>query len=280
MLKERVITAVILVAFFLAGLLLLSPFAFSVAIAVIVTYAAWEWSDLAGLEASSRWLYVLAIAAALFLVAHLMALLPSAYVVNVTVAKTLLASGCLWWLIALSLVRSYPDSVSLWSSKFVRSLMGFFVLVPTWVAVTTLIHQPDGVRLVLLVILIVVLADVGAYFVGRKFGKTKLAPRLSPAKSWEGFFGGLGANVVLILLLGVSLGLSASAWGWLALVVLLTSMISVLGDLLESMLKRFRGIKDSGNILPGHGGVMDRVDSLSAALPVFTLVYLLSNLSF
>ncbi len=280
MLKERVITAVVLVALFLLGLLFLTPLQFSVVIGVIVSYAAWEWSDFAALDKAWRYAYVAIVALALLLAGLLMDVTAGTLAINLGVAKAFLTTGCLWWLVAFFMVISYPGSENIWGSKLARSLMGLLVLVPTWVAVATLIHQPDGVWLMLLVILIVVLADVGAYFTGRKFGKNKLAPRVSPAKSWEGFFGGLAANVLLIFVLGASFGFHPSGWLLLAMTVLLTSMFSVLGDLLESMLKRYRGIKDSGSILPGHGGVMDRVDSLSAALPVFTLAFLVSKLSF
>ena len=120
-------------------------------------------------------------------------------------------------------------------------------------------------------------ADVGAYFAGRKFGKHKLAPNVSPGKTWEGVFGGLATTLMIAFLAGLfledktSLSLSAQQWAILFLVTLLVTAVSVVGDLIESMVKRHRGIKDSSNLLPGHGGVMDRIDSMTAALPVFAL---------
>ena len=279
MLKQRIITALIIVAFFLAGLFLLTLQSFSVAIGLIVVYAAWEWSDMAGLSSRFwRISFVGSMAVMLAVTAGLTGFLLQSGP-NIEVAKVFLLTGCLWWLVAFFLVRGYPGNEILWGSCWVRSIMGALVLLPTWVAVTALIHLDNGTWLLLLAILIVVLADVGAYFTGKRFGKNKLAPGVSPGKTWEGFWGGMASNLVLALVLGATLGLSISAWGWLMLVIMVTSAASVLGDLLESMLKRHRGIKDSGTILPGHGGVMDRVDSLSAALPVFALLYLSTNLN-
>jgi phosphatidate cytidylyltransferase len=118
---------------------------------------------------------------------------------------------------------------------------------------------------------VVVLADSGGYFVGRKFGKRKLAPAVSPGKTWEGFFGGFFTNLVVAL---VVIGVSDIAWQWVLAIIIPTSLISVLGDLLESMVKRHAGVKDSGTLLPGHGGIMDRVDAMAAAAPVFALAYI------
>jgi len=131
--------------------------------------------------------------------------------------------------------------------------------------------------LIFFVVLIVALADIGAYFSGRKFGKHKLASNVSPKKTWEGLFGGVATNILLVVVLGVFLKLDSDQWLILLGLVMITVLASVLGDLLESMIKRHRGIKDSGNILPGHGGILDRLDSLTAALPVFTLVFIYSN---
>ncbi|TNF04445.1 MAG: phosphatidate cytidylyltransferase, partial [Gammaproteobacteria bacterium] len=115
---------------------------------------------------------------------------------------------------------------------------------------------------------------------GRRFGRHSLASSVSPKKTLEGLLGGVLANVSLVVILGLWLGLPLQQWALFGCVVLVTVLVSVLGDLLESMVKRHRGIKDSGNILPGHGGVLDRIDSLTAALPVFALIFISSGLQF
>jgi phosphatidate cytidylyltransferase len=172
------------------------------------------------------------------------------------------------------LVQGYPSSGVLWGHGILRLLMGTLVLIPTWVALVYVRQQDNGAWLVLLLMLIVALADSGGYFVGRRFGKHKLAPAVSPGKTWEGFAGGLAANCLLALLLAQSLNVNVLIM--LALAVP-TSLVSVLGDLLESMVKRHAGVKDSGAILPGHGGILDRVDGITAGAPVFALALLASG---
>jgi phosphatidate cytidylyltransferase len=128
--------------------------------------------------------------------------------------------------------------------------------------------------LILLIVAVVASADIGGYFTGRAWGKHKLKPAVSPGKTWEGFAGGVAANILLALVLWQVTGSNLVI---LLAIILPTSLVSVLGDLLESMVKRHRGIKDSGALLPGHGGVLDRVDSLTAAAPVFALALLASG---
>lgn len=185
----------------------------------------------------------------------------------------------LWWCICFLLVRSYPAGSEKWGSLPARAVMGLLVLVPAWVGLNHLRtggfqfgDSTSNLLLILYVFCVVWVADIGAYFAGRAFGKAKLAPRVSPGKSWAGVWGGLVA--VGVFALGISVLASAGALETLLLVAasLVTGFVSVLGDLLESMLKRFRGIKDSSQLLPGHGGIMDRIDSLTAAIPVFALI--------
>jgi phosphatidate cytidylyltransferase len=162
-------------------------------------------------------------------------------------------------------------------SKLVFALVGALVLLATWVALVEMQAQSPGLLLAMMAI--VWIADTAAYFAGRRFGRRKLAPSISPGKTWEGVYGALLAVAIysgLLLLFAHDLGYTralsvASAAVWLAAVLLL-AVLSMVGDLFESQLKRQRGIKDSGNILPGHGGVLDRIDALTAAMPAAALV--------
>lgn len=280
MLKERIITALVMAALFLAALFLLSPYGFSLLMGLVVIYAAWEWSDLSGLARPILRLgYVIALAG--LLLACVWYLGFSASVMpQVDKGHALLVATTPWWAVALLWVQGYPSSAILWGSRVVRAVMGVLVLVPTWVAAVLLVYGNNGPWMILLVVAIVALADIGAYFSGRRFGRHSLASSVSPKKTLEGLLGGVLANVALVVILGLWLGLPLQQWALFACVVLVTVLVSVLGDLLESMVKRHRGIKDSGNILPGHGGVLDRIDSLTAALPVFALIFISSGLQF
>jgi phosphatidate cytidylyltransferase len=270
MLKQRIITGVLLVLAIFAALAYLSTPGLTGFIAGAFLLAAWEWANLSGFEHKlGRGLYVLACAAVMALVTWQSVLLAEQ---NTLVLRDIFVAACLWWAIALLWVKTYPTSAVLGGSKGARSVIGILVLVPAWLALSYLRFLADGVYLILVVIGLVVAADVGAYFTGRAFGNAKLAVAVSPGKSWAGFWGGLASCVSLMAILwqiwpdGMPIGLVASL-----ILALVTGLASVLGDLLESMVKRHRGIKDSGNILPGHGGIMDRIDSITAAAPVFAL---------
>ena len=274
MLKQRIITAVLIVLALLAALAYLSMPILSGVFAFIVLLAAWEWSDLSGFSAkTSRLAYVFVCGALMAAAAWKTALFST---VNQAEVKEIVIAASLWWAIALLWVKSYPLSAGLWGSRWMRGFMGLLVLAPAWLALCYLRSLDGGVWLILLVIALVASADIGAYFVRRAFGKAKLAPAVSPGKSWAGFWGGLASSILLVTILWVALGKMSPAAipiGLLPLLCLVTITVlaSVLGDLLESMVKRHRGIKDSGQLLPGHGGIMDRIDSITAAAPVFAL---------
>lgn len=277
MLKQRIITAVFIVGALLAALLLLPPPALTLLFGALVALAAWEWANLSGLGATwQRLAYSALCVAAITAVAWHSDLLSGS--ADRAVVKEWLRVACVWWAIALLWVRSYPGSAALWGSTAMRGLIGLLVLVPTWLALSYLRLYADGVALILFVIALVAAADTGAYFAGRAWGKAKLAPRVSPGKSWAGFWGGLTASLCLAALVwfawpgGMPIELQA-----LLPLAAVTALASVLGDLLESMVKRHRGVKDSGALLPGHGGIMDRLDSLTAATPVFTLGLILAG---
>lgn len=259
MLKQRIITALVLLPLALGGFFLLEGVAFALFIGLVVSLAAWEWAQLAGLIAQSQRVGYAALVALLLAGLYLLPAL----------ALPLIAVAVLWWLLALLLVLGYPQSSRYWSTAPVRLLIGLLVLLPAWQGLLLLKQWPLGNGLILAVMLLVWAADIGAYFSGRAFGRRKLAPQVSPGKSWEGVYGGLLACLLLTLGVGLqrqwSLGELLLALAGTVLLVL----VSVLGDLTESMFKRQAGVKDSSNLLPGHGGVLDRIDSLTAAVPLF-----------
>jgi phosphatidate cytidylyltransferase len=274
-LKQRVVTAIVIAVVFFSALFFSSPYSFSLMTAVVVVYAAWEWSNLAGFSCKLiRLFYALSLAVLLIVSGYVLGLSDSS-TLDLAVGKTLMSWLVPWWAIALLWVQGYPSSALLWGSSWARALIGYLVIVPAWLAMVILIHANQGEWLIMIVVLIVAFADIGAYFSGRAFGKHKLAINVSPKKTWEGLVGGVVANLIFVAVLLVAL--NVDHWPMLLGLVMITVLASVLGDLLESMVKRHRGIKDSGNILPGHGGILDRLDSLTAALPVFTLVYLFSG---
>lgn len=267
MLKQRIITALILLPIALGGFFLLSGGVFALFIGLVVSLGAWEWARLAGLHGMLARVAYAIVVAALLLVLYLVPAL----------APWVLGAALLWWLVAIWLVLGYPRSGSFWAGSPAGLLIGLVVLLPAWQALVLLKSWPLANWLILAVMVLVWAADIGAYFAGKAFGRRKLAPSVSPGKSWEGFWGGLAASLLLTLLVGLqqgwqSMGLLFCLVGAAAVVA-----ISVIGDLTESMFKRESGIKDSSNLLPGHGGVLDRIDSLTAALPVFAILLWLAG---
>ncbi|KXS52360.1 MAG: phosphatidate cytidylyltransferase [Marinobacter sp. T13-3] len=267
MLKTRIITALILAPIAIGGIFFLPPLGFALFTGAVITLGAWEWANMSGIEGQpGRVAYALAFAALLYGLRHLPAM-------------EVLWLSVLWWLVCFALVCRYPAGSDRWGSSWLRAVMGVFVLVPAWTGLNHLRtaelqfgEASNSLLAILYVLFVVWVADIGAYFAGRAFGKAKLAPRVSPGKSWAGVWGGLAAVVVLAVVTSLLASASASQTLLLVLASVVTGLVSVLGDLLESMMKRFRGIKDSSQLLPGHGGVMDRVDSLTAAIPVFALL--------
>ncbi|AWF82189.1 phosphatidate cytidylyltransferase [Microbulbifer sp. A4B17] len=276
-LKQRIITALVLLALFMGVLFLLPMQWFSLIFVAVILLAGWEWANLSNLNRALRFVFLAALGLTLMVTAQ--------YVFSMNFndpdidrGRQILAVACGWWALAFLWVQSYPSSAALWGNRWVRGLIGLVVLVPTWLSLVVLRGLDHGAWLVLYVVAIVAAADVGAYFVGRKFGKRKLAREVSPGKSWEGFFGGLGACLILALVTSYLFELPLKNTVLFTFGVLVTALASVIGDLVESMFKRHRGIKDSSHMLPGHGGILDRIDSLSAALPVFTMAALASEL--
>ena len=233
MLKQRVITAMVLLPVALGSIFWAPTAVFAVLIGGVILMGAWEWTNFMGL--SSPWPR-------------------AAYLVAIA-------------LVALIMVVTHPQYESVWGKRSIIGAIGFLVMIPAWRGLVEL--QALNPLIVLYVMCLVWVADTGAYFAGRRWGKRKLAPTVSPGKSIAGLLGGLVLTIALALFAGYDLSLTNVQMWWLIVLTLITALASVLGDLLESMMKRFRGIKDSGTLLPGHGGILDRIDSLTAALPVF-----------
>lgn len=253
MLRTRLITAVISLAILGAVIFAVPAVVALSVLGLLVLAGAWEWSGFLGLAATSgRISYVALIAA---MMAAMTFVIPEQ-------SELLLGAACVWWLAAFMWTFFFPTPIP----AAVRWVCGALVLVPLFVALQVL-YRLDPL-LLLFSLLIVWAADVGAYFVGRRFGRVKLAPSISPGKTWEGVFGGLIVVVILTVV-----------WAHfrdLGLAVLLpfclgVAALSIVGDLTVSMFKRTAGLKDSGNLFPGHGGVLDRVDSISAAAPLFVI---------
>jgi phosphatidate cytidylyltransferase len=257
-LRNRVLTAVVVGALLLAVVLWL-PAKWTVGVmTLLVLVGAWEWSAFLLLGAPAlRIAYVLLVAA----------LLLGAWRVSATPEgrDLLLSVAVLWWLSALLWIAFAPRRVAPWSA----GAAGVLALVPAWLALVRLrLALPHGAQWVLFVLLLVWVADIGAFFCGRRFGRIRLAPNVSPGKTWEGVLGGIAVSAVVAI--------AGSLWFHVPLAAFLPLCLtavgfSIIGDLTESLLKRFAGVKDSGRVFPGHGGVMDRIDSLTGAAPVLLL---------
>lgn len=277
MLKQRVFTAIAMAIAFLAGVLFLSIPTLALTFVVVVALGAWEWAPLAGLEnALARAAYVLLVVLGCGALYFNLSLGDSPRRADV---QPLLGVACLWWCFALLWVRSFPGSAVLWRSRLMRMVMGLMVLLPAWMAAVYLLSFQRGGVLMATLVLLVATADIGAYFIGKRFGRHKLAPAVSPAKTWEGFWGGMIAVVVVTLVIWSILPAQFDHIGMAAAIAvgLATALTSVLGDLTVSMVKRESGVKDSSSLLPGHGGLLDRLDSLCGAAPTFALALLLAG---
>jgi phosphatidate cytidylyltransferase len=263
-LQRRVLTASLLAPVSILAVLALPANAFALVLSLVLLGAAWEWATLAGLAApAGQGAYVALLGAVLPLVQ--VGLPPAALVPWLT----LISLG--WWLLALYLFRLQGIPLAQGLSPTVM-LAGPVVLGSPWLAISHL-HgaSPRGPLLVLFLFVLIWTADIAAFFTGRRWGKTKLAPVLSPGKTRAGVYGAAAGAAVLGLALGLILELSPPAVLGSLVLCLATALISVVGDLFESFLKRRRGLKDSGTLLPGHGGILDRIDSLLAAAPLFVL---------
>jgi phosphatidate cytidylyltransferase len=258
MLGQRIITAVGLVAVLALVLVVLPRDLAVLALGILILLGAWEWACLAGFRSlAGRAFYVTACAAAM---AGLWLSAQSEADFNRAMAITMLG-----WIPLFAWIVLAPG----FRANGLAAVAGLWALAPTWLALSRLYLQDgNGRELVVFVVLLAWGADIGAYFAGKRFGRLRLAPVVSPNKTWEGVLGGLVAGFIVALAGRAWFGLPATAFLSLCVAAVL---VSVVGDLLESMFKRQQGLKDSGALLPGHGGMLDRIDSLTSSVPLLTL---------
>jgi len=264
-LKTRLTSAAILAPLVVGGVLFLPTEGVALVLAVILGAGLLEWGAMIPLaSAAARFIYALA-------VTLLMAIAWVAPLERIIV-PVLLAAG-VWWLAALVwLARPGLGADSTSAVRLLKGIAGVLVSLPCWASFVVLHGRgSQGPAICLALLVMIWLADSGAYFAGKRWGRTKLAPAVSPGKTWEGVLGGIVVSVAGALAAGYWYSGSLPWTLTLAAVALLTVMFSIVGDLLESLMKRHVGIKDSGSLIPGHGGVLDRIDSLTAAAPVFLI---------
>jgi len=265
MFYQRVLTALVLIPVFIISVLNLETPWFAGFLALFILLAAWEWAALSGMTSVvGKLFYCLFVLASLLLIYQ--------WRMIEWLSQAVLAIGVIWWgLVLIWLALSKPDAGMSGIARLYKPVAGLFVLLPAWYALVALhaYELQQGAVWVLYIFVLVWLADIGAYFTGKRFGRNKLAPALSPGKTWEGVLGGLLVVGIYSVVVAYWKEHTLIQAGLLVLLSLLASLLSVAGDLYESLFKRQAGVKDSGRLFPGHGGVMDRIDSMTAAAPFY-----------
>ena len=264
MLKQRILTAVILGSIVIAIINTGSQVLFSLLMGLFVLVGAWEW---AGLSGPDKQLYRIGYAMLTAGLSYLLFL-----ILDKTSSHGIYIMGTLWWCLASIMVFFYQcGRPAIPENNILKYLFGFCVLIPATLGLIYLYGAEGGLLLVLLLFILIWVIDSSAYFVGRCWGKKKLANRVSPGKSWEGFIASLFAAGIMALVYVKSGLISVTNTTYLIILFIITAGFSVIGDLFESMYKRNANLKDSSQLLPGHGGVLDRIDTLTAAVPVYAL---------
>lgn len=304
MLIQRIITASILAILISLAVYLLPVEYFSLLLGLITLLAAWEWSNLIGIETQfKRGLFLLALVIPMLWLhfwtqflevgAHFLELGQQAIYQNAKsadwtsissfmesfdipdiraysgVLEWLVIPPVLFWILSMILIRNSPlGLLKLELKTRNKALIGWFVMLATWMFLSRL-RAFYGPEMTMYLLILIWLADISAYFAGKKYGKNKLAPDISPGKTVEGMYGALAAGIICGVTLSLLYGFQFLIAADFTLLSVLTVLISIYGDLFFSLAKRLRGVKDSGSLLPGHGGVLDRIDSLIAAAPFF-----------
>ena len=258
-LRQRVVTAIVLIAGMLVALFLMPPAVGMLALAFVILGGAWEWAGFFGADRRSavRVGYAAAVGGAMVVCWWATELVPG-------LGRLILWVSVAWWIVALVWICRFPTRIAM----TVNVVCGILVLVPAWLALARLLYGIHGAEWLLFVFVLVWAADIGAFFVGRAVGRVRLAALVSPGKTWEGVLGGLVAAAGAALAGALWFGLPVTPFVALCLA---TALGSVVGDLTVSMFKRHAGLKDSSDLLPGHGGILDRIDSMMAAAPIFVL---------
>jgi phosphatidate cytidylyltransferase len=272
MTRTRVIAALILTPIAIAGILLLPTPWLMAAAAIVFLAGLWEWLRLADIDDTLARSVLLVVNLALMVAIVWGSRTSSGFSYVLLQLATVL--GVAWWLVALLWLRrfSFGSDPSAPFARVSKLAAGTLAIVPAWCAMGVL-HgsEPDGHRWLFVALMIVWAADSGAYFAGRRFGKRKLSPRISPNKTVEGLLGGMLCGLVVALAFAPVAGATLGQLPLVGLAAIAAVAFSVVGDLFESLLKRHAGVKDSGHLIPGHGGILDRIDGVIAALPVFAL---------
>lgn len=269
MLKLRIITAICLLLFFLSALFFLPAILWGMLLLGMTIVASREWCTLGQFNAKQTLVYLIITT---LLGGELLFVLSE--VVNVSPITTDIAwpyvVSLLFWVLIVPIFLTLSKPVR---NTAMMMLIGWLVLLPILLAMYQL--RAIDPMILLIFMSVVWISDTAAYFAGRKFGKHKLAPQISPGKTWEGVIGALLAVLCYAMAIGYYLGGTVSFVVMLAFTAIGLAILGIIGDLFESQLKRQAGVKDSGTILPGHGGVLDRIDALTSTLPAAILIYLL-----
>lgn len=282
MLIKRILTSLVLAPAALALVFYTPLELFSLIAGLIVLLSAWEWSAFMGLKKGLARLCYVGAMALLLVVANFYWPIEALWQNGTLIgsANYVFTLAVAWWLVACALVWTYPRTARAWhNGLMMRAFAGVLTLVPMWLALNVLRsagYENDashGSVLIMVVLGIVWSADIGAYFSGKNLGKHKLMPLVSPNKTIEGLVGGLICSALFVVIFCHFANVSVDNWLLYAILAAVVGLFSAVGDLLESMFKREVNLKDSGSCLPGHGGILDRIDSLTAAAPLFAALY-------
>ena len=268
MLKQRILSSLILAPLFIAIVLLAPTALMEGVLSLVVVLAAYEWTKLAGLNYKvARFIYPLSLLCIIYL--------GKFFASTIDLYTWIYWIAAVWWMLVMLLLFSVQYlKASLVLSFPLKLIMGALTLLPMWYAISDLfINYKIGAELTLFIFMVIWSADIGAYFAGRSLGRTKLASLISPSKTLEGVAGGLLAVLIFASICAYFLGLQDEKLIYFIVISLISAVGSIGGDLFESLLKRQAGVKDSGKIIPGHGGLLDRIDSMTAAVPIFVFGY-------
>lgn len=263
MLKKRLLTYIVLVALILVWVIYSPMPVFNFFLTVLLILAVWEWTRLIGLINNwQRWGYLILLLGINF----------SIYLGQIFTLNVIYLALVCWFFILFAIVF-YPKGLRLWANSVTLAVLGIIILISFWLSLALLRNTEKGTMLTLYLLFLVCTADTVAYLIGKLWGKHKLAKEISPGKTIQGAIGGLIGAIAASVIGGFVF--SITGWQWFSWVsfAIFVALISICGDLFISMLKRQQGLKDSGKLLPGHGGVLDRLDSLLSAAPLFLIVY-------